>query len=65
MSELLLFTDGSVNPKLKIGYGACLLVYQIDLPEDNLKSQVKVKKLEHTSSTRLELQTLLWGLRNI
>jgi ribonuclease HI len=30
-----------------------------------LKTRVKVRRFEHTSSTKLELQTLLWALRNI
>ena len=62
MSDLKLFIDGSVNPKSNIGYGACLLLSQNDLPLDklkswdNLKSMVKVRKFENTSSTKLELQ---------
>ena len=32
---------------------------------DLLKASVKVKRFEHTSSTKLELQTLLWALKDI
>lgn len=65
MNKLLLFTDGSVNVKSKIGYGAYLLLSEEDLSSDSLKSQVKVKRYEQTSSTKLELQTFLWALSEI
>lgn len=60
--ELLLFTDGSVNTKSHIGYGAYLAVADPGLPLDALRTQVKVRRFEQTSSTKLELQTLLWAL---
>ncbi len=60
--QLLLFTDGSVNPQSKIGYGACLAVTDINLSIDSIKDQVYIKRFEDTSSTKLELQTLLWAL---
>lgn len=62
---LKLFTDGSVNPQLKIGYGACLAVTETDISLDLLRGSVKVMKFDNTSSTKLELQTLLWALGNI
>ncbi len=65
MNELMLFTDGSVNTKSNIGYGAYLAVSECGLPLDSLKARVKVRRFEHTSSTKLELQTLLWALRDI
>ncbi|MCP3921847.1 MAG: ribonuclease H [Desulfobacterales bacterium] len=65
MDEIMLFTDGSVNTKSKIGYGSYLLVSDPSLPLDSLKKMVKVKKFEKTSSTKLELQTLLWALGDI
>ncbi len=61
----MLFTDGSVNTKSNIGYGAYLAVSECGLPLDSLKARVKVRRFEHTSSTKLELQTLLWALRDI
>lgn len=66
----MLFTDGSVNPQSKIGYGAYLAVSQIDesknlLKLDLLKKQIKLKQFTHTSSTKLELQALLWALSDI
>ena len=63
--ELILFTDGSVNPQLKIGYGAYLVVSDLDISIDSLLKLVQVKRFEETSSTKLELQTLLWALTEI
>ena len=66
MSELKLFTDASVNPKLKIGYGACLLISQTDLlldnikSADNLKSLVKIKKFEKPSPPENQKITTLF-----
>ena len=65
MEELMLFTDGSVNTHSNIGYGAYLAVPEGGLSVDVLRTRVKVKKFEHTSSTKLELQTLLWALSDI
>jgi len=62
---LKLFTDGSVNPDLKIGYGAYLSVTEKDISLDLLGGRVKVMKFDNTSSTKLELQTLLWALGEI
>ena len=65
MDELILLTDGSVNTQSKIGYGAYLAVTDHGLSLDSLRSSVKVRRFEHTSSTKLELQTLLWALSSI
>ena len=65
MDKLMLFTDGSVNTHSKIGYGAYLAVPEGELQLDTLRTNVKVKRFEHTSSTKLELQTLLWALSDI
>ncbi|MCF6254798.1 MAG: ribonuclease H [Gammaproteobacteria bacterium] len=62
MPNLLVFTDGSVDTKLKVGYGAYLLISDLNASIDSLKDTVKVKRFEQTSSTKLELQTLLWSL---
>ena len=61
----MLFTDGSVNTRSNIGYGAYLAVSECGLSLDSLRARVKVRRFEHTSSTKLELQTLLWALRDI
>jgi ribonuclease HI len=60
MSGIKLFCDGSVNPQSKIGFGA-FFVY-----DENLESQnIFVKKFENTSSTKLELEVLLWALEDL
>jgi ribonuclease HI len=65
MDELMLFTDGSVNTHSNIGYGAYLAVSERGLSLDSLRLRVKVRRFEHTSSTKLELQTLLWAIGDI
>jgi len=65
MDKLVLFTDGSVNNQVKIGYGAYLAVYEHEISLDWLGTRVKVKRFENTSSTKLELQTLIWALDEI
>ncbi len=61
----MLLTDGSVNTKSNIGYGAYLAVSDRGLSLDSLRACVKVRRFKHTSSTKLELQTLLWALSDI
>lgn len=65
MSELLLFTDGSVNIFSKTGYGAYLAVTDLKTALPLLKEQVHINCFKKTSSTKLELQTLLWALKEI
>ena len=65
MKKIKLFTDSSVNPQEKIGFGAYLLLDdETELFED-FKDDIKIKRFENTSSTKLELQTLLWALEEI
>ena len=63
--ELLLFCDGSVSPQTKVGYGAYLLLSARDGVPDESLPQVKVKCFVPTTSTKLELQTLLWALSTL
>jgi ribonuclease HI len=65
MHKLMLFIDGSVNTRSHIGYGAYLAVSAHGLSLGELQSQVKVRRFAQTSSTKLELQTLLWALTDI
>lgn len=65
MHNLNLFTDGSVDSKTCIGYGAYLIVSDIELPLNLQNTNVKTKQFGNTSSTKLELQTLLWALNEI
>ncbi|MGB5794148.1 ribonuclease HI [Poseidonibacter sp.] len=64
MSIISLFTDGSVNPQLNIGFGAYLILSQDLIYSDDLQSNIQLKKFEDTSSTKLELQTLLWAINS-
>ena len=65
MDELMLLRDGSVNTQSNIGSGTYLAVSERGLSLDSLRTRVKVRRFEHTSSTKLELQTLLWALKDI
>ncbi|WP_198304719.1 ribonuclease HI [Arcobacter vandammei] len=65
MKIIRLFTDSSVNPQKKIGFGAFLEVSDDNLEIDDLKKNIKIKRFDDTSSTKLELQTLLWALDKI
>lgn len=60
---LTFFIDGSSDPQRKVGYGAVLVLGAEDsrLPED-VAGEVVTRCFQPTSSSRLELQTLLWAL---
>ena len=60
--QIYLFTDGSVNPQSGVGFGAYLLLENIKFFYPELEKKVKIKKFDDTSSTKLELETLLWAL---
>jgi len=65
MKKKKLLLDGSAHAQLKIGFGAYLLVETEDLSSNELKTKVQTKRFDNTSSTKLELQTLLWALDEI
>ena len=65
MQESLLLTDASVNTQSKIGYGAYLAIVDPTACFDQLQAQIRVKRFSQTSSSKLELQTLLWALNEI
>lgn len=65
MKKIKLFTDSSVNPQEKIGFGAYLLILDENKSIEDMKKNIKTKRFEDTSSTKLELQTLLWALDEI
>ena len=60
--KLLLFTDGSVNTKLRVGYGAYLAFSE---GQQSLTDHIKLKRFDDTTSSKIELQTLLWALSEI
>ncbi len=66
MKKIKLFTDSSVNPQKKIGFASFLLLNNDETKVfEDLKKDIKLKRFEDTSSTKLELQTLLWALEEI
>lgn len=62
--QLHIFTDGSTHPQSKIGYGAYLAITDLHVSCEKLQNKVQVKRFENTTSTQLELQTLLWALND-
>ncbi|WP_321779496.1 ribonuclease HI [Sulfurimonas sp.] len=64
-SQIYLFTDGSVNPQSAIGCGAYLLLDKLEFSFAQLEKEIKIKKFDNTSSTKLELETLLWALNDV
>ena len=65
MKKIKLFTDSSVNPQEKIGFGSFLILEEKEISFEEMKKIIKIKRFENTSSTKLELQTFLWALDEI
>ena len=65
MKKIKLFTDSSVNPQEKIGFGAFLFLDEKNISLEEMKKNIIIKRFQNTSSTKLELQTLLWSLKEI
>ena len=61
--SIKLFCDGSVNPQKKIGFGSYFLYREMDTLKV-AKENIKTKKFGNTSSTKLELEVLLWALED-
>ena len=57
MAPLMLFTDGSAHPPSRMGYGAYLA-----LTDPGTDPEVQLKRFENTSSSQLEIETLIWAL---
>ena len=71
MNSLALFTDVSLNPQLRLGIGGYLLLPLSLLAskphaivQSELSARLQIRSFRETSSTKLELQTLLWALEN-
>lgn len=64
MKSLLLFTDGSAHPTSRIGFGAYLAIPDLSTDFQNLETDVQLKRFENTSSSQLEIETLIWALRD-
>ena len=65
MKKIKLFTDSSVNPQEKIGFGAFLFLDEKNISLEEMKKNIKIKRFENTSSTKLEVQTFLWALDEV
>lgn len=65
---MLLFIDGSVDPKSKIGYGSYLLIHdnEVDkITKESVEHRISSRQFSPTSSTKLEIQTLIWAFEQI
>ncbi|MGR3219015.1 MAG: GIY-YIG nuclease family protein [Candidatus Anammoxibacter sp.] len=69
MDNYFLFTDASLNPELKVGVGGYLIVPEslIKTPPNRIKTSELdkipvLRRFKNTSSTKLEVQTVLWAL---
>jgi ribonuclease HI len=72
MNSFALFTDVSVNPQRKLGVGGYLLVPVQFLGNEPhgieraaVSARLKIKRFAETSSTKLEVQTVLWALEEL
>jgi ribonuclease HI len=71
MNTFALFTDVSLNPQRRLGIGAYLLIptpfldiEPHDIERGEISAQLRFKRFADTSSTKLEVQTVLWALEN-
>lgn len=72
MNKFALFTDVSLNPQARLGVGGYLLVPQSylenepqDIRQAEVSGRLEIKRFEETSSTMLEVQTVLWAIENV
>ena len=72
MSGFALFTDVSLDPQNRRGVGVFLLVpvsfvkaQPSRISRKDVAVQLKVRRFDNTSSTRLEVQTVLWALDEV
>ena len=64
MNERTLYIDASVDTKSKTGFGAHLLIDR-SASTTEYQNGIEVKQFDFTSSTKLELQNLLWAFSQI
>lgn len=71
MNSFALFTDVSLNPQRKLGVGGLLLIpvpfleaEPHDIMLDDVSARLEIKRFAETSSTTLEVQTVLWALEH-
>lgn len=66
----LVFSDASVDPRIKTGFGAYLAITETEAntigdAKNIFQERLKVKQFASTSSTQLEIETILWALREL
>ncbi|MEK6729385.1 MAG: hypothetical protein AABY76_05110, partial [Planctomycetota bacterium] len=71
MNRYALFTDVSLNPVLKLGFGAYLVTPSsfLEMPPERIirpefVEQIRLRRFDDTSSAKLEVQTILWALED-
>jgi ribonuclease HI len=68
MNKFILFTDASADSKSKAGFGVYLLIMENELDSiqaDEIGRKILLKKFDSTTSTKLEIETLLWALEEL
>ena len=72
MNSLAIFTDVSLNPKLQSGLGSYLVVPASflktsphSIERSDIAERLVLRIFEGTSSTKLEVQTVLWALEEV
>lgn len=72
MNGIALFTDVSLDPRRRLGIGgyiqlpaSCLSALPDDIEKSCLSERLVLKRFEETSSTRLEVQTVLWAIQDV
>jgi len=71
VNRYALFTDVSLNPARKLGFGAYLVIPSsfLEIPPERIirpefVAQIRLQRFEVASSATLEVQTLLWALED-
>lgn len=69
MNSFALFTDVSLDPRLHLGIGgyllipaSCLAALPGEIEKPHVSERLVMKRFDETSSTRLEVQTVLWAI---
>jgi ribonuclease HI len=71
LKKYAIFTDVSLNPKLKFGLGAYVILPSSilelakgSIKETDITNKLNFKEFKNTSSTKLEVDTVLWALES-
>ncbi len=60
-----LFTDASASPQTNIGYGAYMLLAEYEFNTPYPQDKILTRRFINTTSSKLELQSLIWALGKI